>query len=255
MIEQSIHVGVGDDPAAVEACQRRYWTTRDSALRDELVEVHLPLAQRVARRFAHRGESLEDLVQVARLALLKSVDRFDPTRGVKFSTYATSTMTGELKRHFRDHAWAMRVPRSVQELRLETNEAIESLRQRLGRSPTIAEIAEEVSRPEDDVLLAVEAGRAYKIHSLDAPAFDDDDVDALAVGDDDPALAGTDERETISPLLARLPARERQILRLRFIDGLTQSEIAEQVGLSQMHISRLLSRSLELLRELADSPA
>jgi RNA polymerase sigma-B factor len=228
--------------------------TRDPALRDELIEAHLGLAQRVARRFAHRGESLEDLVQVARLALLKSVDRFDPNRGVKFSTYATSSMTGELKRHFRDHAWALRVPRALQELRLETNEAIESLRQRLGRSPTIAEIADEVGRAEDDVLLAVEAGRAYKIHSLDAPAFDDDDVDALAVGDDDPALAGTEEREIISPLLARLPARERHILRLRFIDGLTQSEIAEKVGLSQMHISRLLSRSLELLRELADAP-
>jgi RNA polymerase sigma-B factor len=238
---------------SVEDLQRRFWRTRAPALRDELVESHLGLAHRAARRFAHRGEALDDLIQVATLALLKAIDRFDPYRGVKFSTYATSSMNGELKRHFRDHAWALRVPRAVQELRLETNEAIEALRQRRGRSPTIAEIADEVGRAEDDVLLAVEAGRAYRVSSLDAPAGDDDQ--GLPVGNTDPALDGADERELISPLLAQLPLREQRILRLRFAEGLTQSEIAERVGLSQMHVSRLLARSLDVLRELAEASA
>jgi RNA polymerase sigma-B factor len=221
-------------------------------VRDELIAAHLGLAYRVAQRFSNRGESLDDLVQVATLALLKAIDRFDPHRGVKFSTYAVSSMVGELKRHFRDHAWALRVPRAIQELRLETNDAIELLHHRLGRSPTIAEIAHEVQRPEDDVLMAVEAGRAYRVSSLDS-GFDDDDGAAQGLGSDDPALEKADEREVISPLLARLPARQRHILTLRFVEGLTQSEIADRVGISQMHVSRLLARSLEHLRELAEA--
>jgi RNA polymerase sigma-B factor len=252
-IELRVHPGVDDDQESAEfdARHARYLATGEPALRDELIASNLGLAYRVAQRFANRGESLDDLVQVAALALLKAIDRFDPHRGVRFSTYAVASMTGELKRHFRDHAWALRVPRSVQELRLETNEAIETLHQRLGRSPTIAEIAQEVRRNEDDVLMAVEAGRAYKVSSLDTSLGDGDPV-GLAVGSDDPALDEADERELISPLLARLPARERQIVTLRFVEGLTQSEIAERVGLSQMHVSRLLARSLDHLRELAD---
>ena len=236
--------------SGIEEMHREFSVTRDPALRDQLVEAHLGLARQVARRFANRGEALDDLTQVATMALLKALDRYDPDRGVKFSTYATSSMTGELKRHFRDHAWAIRVPRSIQELHLATNEAVETLRQRLGRSPTVPEIAEYVGHPEDDVLLAIEAGRAYRISSLDAPAPGEDRT--IEVSDDDFSFDEADDRHDLSPLLARLPKRERRILHLRFAEGLTQSEIADRVGLSQMHVSRLLSRSLAELRLLAE---
>jgi RNA polymerase sigma-B factor len=235
--------------AALEGKHRAFSSSRDPALRAELVEAHLGLARQVARRFANRGEALDDLVQVAMMALLKALDRYDPDRGVKFSTYATSSMTGELKRHFRDHAWAIRVPRSLQELHLETNEAVETLRQQLGRSPTIPEIAAYVGEPEEEVLLAIEAGRAYRVHSLDAPSPGEER--GIELGDDDPDFDGAEGRHDLTPLLAQLPRRERRILHLRFTEGLTQSEIADRVGLSQMHVSRLLSRSLAELRTLA----
>lgn len=236
--------------SALEAKHREFTLTRSPDLRSELVEAHLGLARQVARRFSNRGETLDDLFQVATMALLKALDRFDPDRGVKFSTYATSSMTGELKRHFRDHAWAIRVPRSLQELHLSTNEAVETLRHRLGRSPTMADIADYLGEPEEDVLLAVEAGRAYRITSLDAPVPGDDR--AFEMGHDDPEFDNADERTDLSPLLSKLPGRERRILHLRFVEGLTQSEIADRVGLSQMHVSRLLARSLAELRTLAE---
>jgi RNA polymerase sigma-B factor len=239
------------DRAALEAKHREFSVHRDPRLRAELVEAHVGLARQVARRFANRGEALDDLVQVAMMALLKALDRYDPERGVKFSTYATSSMTGELKRHFRDHAWAIRVPRSLQELHLETNEAVETLRHQLGRSPTIPEIAAYVGEPEEEVLLATEAGRAYRISSLDAPSPGEDR--GIELGSEDPDFEGADGRHDLSPLLAQLPPRERRILRLRFAEGLTQSEIADRVGLSQMHVSRLLSRSLADLRVLAEA--
>jgi RNA polymerase sigma-B factor len=241
------------DRSAIEAKHREYADSHDPRLRAELVEAHMGLARQVARRFANRGEVLDDLIQVATLALLKSLDRYDPDRGVKFSTYATSSMTGELKRHFRDHAWAIRVPRSIQELHLETNDAIEVLRQRLGRSPTIAEIAIDLNEPEEEVLLAIEAGRAYRLHSLDAPAPGDDQ--GMDPGGDDLGFDVADDRCDLSPLLMQLPKRERAILHLRFAEGLTQSEIADRVGLSQMHVSRLLARSLEVLRDAAEASA
>ena len=237
--------------AAIEEMHREFSETRDPRLREQLVESHLGLARQVARRFANRGEALDDLVQVANMALLKALDRFDPDRGVKFSTYATSSMTGELKRYFRDHAWVIRVPRSLQELHLETNEAVETLRQQLGRSPTIPEIANYVGAPDEEVLLAIEAGRAYRVHSLDAPAVGEDR--GIELGDEDPDFDGADGRHDLSPLLAQLPRRERHILHLRFSEGLTQSEIADRVGLSQMHVSRLLARSLDELRQLAEA--
>lgn len=239
--------------AAVEEKHRVFAVSRDPRLRDELVEAHLGLARQVARRFANRGEVLDDLVQVATMALIKALDRYDPERGVKFSTYATSSMTGELKRHFRDHAWVIRVPRALQELHLETNEAVETLRQQFGRSPTIPEIAEYVGAPDEEVLLAIEAGRAYRVHSLDAPVVGDDR--GIDLGDEDPDFDGADGRHDLSPLLAQLPRRERRILHLRFTEGLTQSEIADRIGLSQMHVSRLLARSLAELRELAEVDA
>jgi RNA polymerase sigma-B factor len=239
--------------SGIEEKHREFSVTRDPALRDQLVEAHLGLARQVARRFANRGEALDDLTQVATMAMLKALDRYDPERGVRFSTYATSSMTGELKRHFRDHAWAIRVPRSIQELHLATNEAIETLRHELGRSPTIAEIAGYLGEREDEVLLAVEAGRAYRTQSLDAPVPGEER--GMDIGDHDRGFDHADERCDLSPLLDRLPRRERRILELRFAHGLTQSEIADRVGLSQMHVSRLLSRSLAQLRTLAEDEA
>jgi RNA polymerase sigma-B factor len=217
-----------------------YRESGDARLRDELVAAHLGLAEYLARRFANRGESLDDLVQVASLGLLKAVDRFEPERGLEFSTYATPTIVGELKRHFRDKGWAVRVPRRVQELHLRTGETIRALAQELGRSPTIPEIARRLQTSEEEVLEAIEAGQAYR------PTF------SAQLGEEDTEIGGVERRMTLSPLLAKLPERERRILHLRFFEGLTQSEIAARVGISQMHVSRLLSRSLQQLREAAE---
>jgi RNA polymerase sigma-B factor len=232
-----------------------YSQSRDPALRDELVTAHLGLAEYLARRFANRGEPLDDLIQVASVGLLKAVDRFDPERGLEFSTYATPTIVGELKRHFRDKGWAVRVPRRVQELHLRLGKVVSSLSQDQGRSPTIAEIAERAGASEEEVLEAMEAGRAYRFASLDAPgATGDDENQTLAsqLGEEDPLLVGIEHRVALSPLIAELPRREQLILHLRFFEGLTQSEIAGRLGISQMHVSRLLARSLARLRGSAE---
>jgi len=228
----------------------------DASLREQLVAAHLGLAEYLARRFANRGEPLDDLVQVASLGLIKAVDRFDPDRGVEFSTYATHTIVGELKRHFRDRGWAVRAPRRMQELYLRLGKVVATLGQELGRSPTIAELAAEVSVSEEDVLEALEAGQAYRSTSLDAPAgTDEGETLGARLGEEDASLENAESRATLSPLLAQLPPRERLILRLRFFDGLTQSEIASRLGISQMHVSRLLARSVAALRSAADMPA
>jgi RNA polymerase sigma-B factor len=227
--------------------------TRDQALRDQLVAAHIGLAEYLARRFANRGEPLDDLVQVASLGLLKAVDRFDVTRGVEFSTYATHTIVGELKRHFRDRGWAIRAPRRMQELYLRLGKVIASLGQELGRSPTIAELAAETEASEEQVLEALEAGQAYRFASLDAPGGADSGGESFGtrLGGDDPGLDDAERRVTLSPLLAQLPPREQMILHLRFFEGLTQSEIAARLGISQMHVSRLLTRSMAQLRSAA----
>ncbi len=228
--------------------------TRESSLRDELVAAHLGLAEYLARRFANRGEPLDDLVQVASLGLLKAVDRFDPTRGVEFSTYATHTVVGELKRHFRDKGWAIRAPRRMQELYLRLGKVVATLGQELGHSPTIAELAAETQVSEEEVLEALEAGQAYRFASLDAPTTGDGESETLAarLGEEDPGLIDAERRATLSPLLSQLPPREQMILHLRFFEGLTQSEIAVRLGISQMHVSRLLARSVAQLRAAAD---
>ena len=229
-----------------------YAKTRDPALREELVTAHVGLAEYLARRFANRGEPLDDLVQVASLGLLKAVDRFDPERGLEFSTYATPTIVGELKRHFRDKGWAVRVPRRVQELHLRLGTLVSTLSQNLGRSPTIGEIAQAASASEEEVLEAIEAGHAYRFTSLDAaPGNEDESALSAQLGEDDQALVDSEHRMALSPLIAQFPPRERKILHLRFFEGLTQSEIAERLGISQMHVSRLLARSLAQLREAA----
>ncbi|HEX2274666.1 MAG TPA: RNA polymerase sigma factor SigF [Acidimicrobiales bacterium] len=232
---------------------REYAETHDPELREELVTAHIGLAEYLARRFTNRGEPLDDLVQVASLGLLKAVDRFDPERGLEFSTYATPTIVGELKRHFRDKGWAVRVPRRVQELHLRLGTVVSTLSQELGRSPTIGEIAQAASVSEEDVLEAIEAGHAYRFTSLDAPSgADEEGTLASQLGGDDQALLDSEHRVALSPLIARFPPRERTILHLRFFEGLTQSEIASRLGISQMHVSRLLARSLAQLRASAD---
>ncbi len=226
---------------------------RDPNLRSRLVEGHLGLAEYLARRFSNRGEPLDDLIQVASLGLLKAVDRFEPSRGVEFSTYATHTIVGELKRHFRDKGWAVRAPRRMQELYLRLGKVVSALSQELGRSPTIPELANEAQVSEEEVLEALEAGQAYRFSSLDATGSGDEDGDTLSsqLGAEDPQLLDAEHRAALSPLISRLPPREQTILQLRFFEGMTQSEIAGRLGISQMHVSRLLARSLGQLRAAA----
>jgi RNA polymerase sigma-B factor len=221
------------------------------AIRDELVEMHLPLVQYLARRFRNRGEPLDDLVQVATIGLIKSVDRFDLERGVEFSTYATPTVVGEIKRHFRDKGWAIRVPRRLQELKLALAKATSELSQRNGRAPTVAELATQLEMTEDEILEGLESANAYSAVSLDAPDTGDDDSPAVSdsLGATDEALEGVEYRESLKPLLEQLPPREKKILLLRFFGNMTQSQIAAELGISQMHVSRLLARTLVQLRE------
>ncbi|HVE99198.1 MAG TPA: RNA polymerase sigma factor SigF [Mycobacteriales bacterium] len=219
-------------------------------VRDELVRMHLPLVEYLARRFRNRGEPLEDLVQVATIGLIKSVDRFDLERGVEFSTYATPTIVGEIKRHFRDKGWAIRVPRRLQELKLTLTKATAELSQTLGRSPTVAELAQHIGLTEEEILEGLESANAYSAVSLDAPDTGDDDSPAVAdsLGQFDDALEGVEYRESLKPLLEKLPVREKKILMLRFFGNMTQSQIAAELGISQMHVSRLLARTLAQLR-------
>ena len=220
-------------------------------IRGELVELHLPLVEYLARRFRNRGEWLDDLTQVATIGLIKSIDRFDLARGVEFSTYATPTIVGEIKRHFRDKGWAVRVPRRLQELKLALTKAISDLAQREGRAPTVAEIAAHLQMSEEEVLEGLESANAYSTVSLDAPDSGDDDAPAVAesLGMLDEALEGVEYRESLKPLLEQLPSREKRILLLRFFGNMTQSQIATELGISQMHVSRLLARTLAQLRE------
>ena len=229
----------------------QYGRTRDRRTRNELVEAHRALAAHLARRFANRGEPLDDLVQVAFVGMLKAVERFDPERGLEFSTFATATVDGELKRHFRDKTWSVRVPRRSQELHLRLGPAIAELSQRLGRAPRIPEIAHEIGVREEEVLEAMEVGGAYRSASLDAPVGETRDGSGLAerLGAADSNFDLVEHRAVIERALGSLPEREQTILRLRYFDELTQSEIAEQVGVSQMHVSRLLARSLADLRQ------
>src|ERR1700722_8228085 len=220
----------------------------DSDARDELITANLGLAQQLARRFLHRGEPLEDLVQVASVALVKSVDRFDPERGVDFAAFATRTIIGELKRHFRDKGWAVRASRRVQELYLELGHATSALSQQLGRNPTVKELAEATGATEEAVIEAIEAGQGYRAASIDASESEEDPLSAR-LGEHDDNYDSIEDRVLLGPALATLPAREQSILRMRFVEGLTQSEIAAAVGVSQMHVSRLLSSSLQKLRD------
>jgi len=238
---------VAGSPDLVRAKFVEFAATRDPVLRDELVVAHLGLAHQLARRFSNRGEPYEDLVQVASLAIVKSIDRFDPAREVEFSTFATRTTLGELKRHFRDKGWAIRAPRRIQELYLELGQSVAVLSQELGRSPTVPELANATGASEETVLEALEAGQGYRYASIDVSDHQDDTL-ASHLGSEDTMYSTIDDRSMLAPALGKLASREQLILKLRFFDGLTQSEIAERIGVSQMHVSRLLSASLKRLR-------
>ncbi|MCW2779676.1 MAG: polymerase, sigma 28 subunit, SigD/FliA/WhiG [Marmoricola sp.] len=226
-------------------------TERKAECRDDLVHLHLPLVDHCARRFLNRGEPFDDLVQVGTIGLIKSIDRFDLDRGVEFSTYATPTIIGEIKRYFRDKGWAIRVPRRLQELRMSITSATAELSQQLGRSPTPREIAARLEVSVEEVLEGIESSNAYSTLSLDAGDSSSDGAASMlnALGETDEALEHVEIRESIKPLLERLEPREKRILLLRFFKGMTQSQIASEIGVSQMHVSRLLNRTLEQLRE------
>ncbi|MCU4184884.1 SigB/SigF/SigG family RNA polymerase sigma factor [Acidiferrimicrobium sp. IK] len=233
-----------------------YSSTRDPRARDTVVAAYQGLAYSLAARFAQRGEELDDLNQVALIGLLKAVDRFDPDRGAELTTFATATILGELKRHLRDRGWSVRLPRRIHDLHLRAQQSIDELTQELGRSPTLAEIAARIECPVEDVVEALDAGGFRHNASLEAPLSPGEDTSLTSrLGTGDQNLAEVDGRVTLSPLLARLPERQRQILNLRFVVGCSQTEIASMVGVSQMQVSRLLSRSLTQLRAWAVEPA
>lgn len=236
----------GVDPRFAE-----YRRTRDRRVRNALIEDHRYVADRAARRFPNRTLSPEDVRQVAYLGLLKAVERFDPDRGVKFTTFAEPTISGELKRHFRDHAWDVRVPRRAHDLHQAVKRTSEDLVSELGRSPTMREIADRMGVDPDDVAMAAEADRARRARSLSAPVGEDDGTGATVgdrLGEDDTGIETVAEKLTVRDLVAHLPDREREIIRLRFEERLSQSEIGARVGISQMHVSRLLRRILTQLR-------
>ena len=238
-----------------------YRATGDRNARDRLVEELMPLVRSLARRYSYRGEQLEDLVQIGCIGLIKAIDRFDLDRGVELTTYATPNIIGEIKRHFRDRGWAVRVPRGLQELNIQLSRLVEQLTVQHGRSPTIPELAKAAGVTDEEVLEALESGRAYSSLSLSAGSGghdDDGELDPLeSLGTVEHQYEVSEDRAVLAPGFRVLDERERAILHLRFFEGLTQSQIAQQVGISQMHVSRLIRRSLEKIREeiAADQPA
>jgi RNA polymerase sigma-B factor len=220
--------------------------------RDEIVERCLPLADHIARRFEGRGEPRDDLVQVARVGLVNAVVRFDVNAGSDFVSFAVPTIMGEVRRHFRDNSWSVKVPRRLKELHLRLGTATAELSQRLGRAPTATELASELGMERDEVVEGLVAGSSYNTLSIDTGGgSDDDDARAIAdtLGDVDAGLDRIEDREALRPLLEALPERERMVLVLRFFESMTQTQIAERVGISQMHVSRLLAKSLARLRD------
>ncbi len=222
----------------------RYQQTRDA-----LVELHLPLVRYLAMRFAGKGEPADDLLQIGTIGLLQAIDRFDPQRGLEFSTFATPNIVGEIKRHFRDRGWMVRVPRRLQELQAEVTVGVDDLSQRLGRAPTVAEVAAHLGLSQEQVIEATESARAYSAVPLDVPSV----ATGRSIADDlvesDSALEHVELRHALRPVLAGLADRERQALLLRFVENKTQSEIAAVLGVSQVHVSRLLAKTLAELRD------
>jgi len=230
---------------------RRYHEQGDLQAREQLIEQYMSLVRSLARRYSYRGEQLDDLVQIGAIGLIKAIDRFDVDRGVELTTYATPNIIGEIKRHFRDKGWAVRVPRGLQELNVQLSRLMETLTVELGRSPTIPELAQAAGAQEEEVLEALESGRAYSSLSLSQGSGGDgeDDLDPMeSLGSEEHQYEVSEDRAVLAPGFKVLDDRERMILQLRFFDGLTQSQIAQQVGISQMHVSRLIRRALEKIR-------
>jgi RNA polymerase sigma-B factor len=252
----SAYPPAGDNRAARTREDRRllerYHRDGDAAAREELVERFLPLARQLARRYQRGGEPLDDLVQVASLGLLKAIDRFEPDRPTAFSSFAVPTILGELKRHFRDRGWSVRVPRDLQEMTVRVDRTAEELASQLGRAPTPAEIAEHIGTTTEQVLEAREAAGAYRAVSLDRPREDDEDDGSEWMGIEDPGFGLAEDAATVERLMSVLTDREREVLRLRFGEDLTQSEIGARVGVSQMHVSRLIRQAIARLRSAAD---
>src|SRR5256884_1641487 len=235
-----------------KALLRRYHEEGDLAAREQLIEQYMSLVRSLARRYSYRGEQFEDLVQIGAIGLIKAIDRFDLERGVELTTYATPNIIGEIKRHFRDKGWSVRVPRGLQELNVQLSRLVEQLTVQLSRSPTIPELAKAAGVEEEEVLEAPESGRAYTSLSLSVGGGGggDDDLDPLqSLGTEERPYELSEDRAVLAPGFKALDERERKILQLRFFEGLTQSQIAQQVGISQMHVSRLIRRSLEKIRE------
>ncbi|MET0201559.1 MAG: SigB/SigF/SigG family RNA polymerase sigma factor [Gaiellaceae bacterium] len=232
---------------------RRYHEQGDLAARKQLIERYMSLVRSLARRYSYRGEQLEDLVQIGAIGLIKAIDRFDVNRGVELTTYATPNIIGEIKRNFRDRGWSVRVPRGLQELNIQLSRLIEELTVQHARSPTIAELAKSAGVSEEEVLEALESGRAYSALSLSAGSAghdEDGELDPLeSLGTEEHQYEVSEDRAVLAPGFRVLDERERKILHLRFFEGLTQSQIAQQVGISQMHVSRLIRRSLEKIRQ------
>jgi len=237
----------------------RYHADGDVRAREQLVERFLPLARQLARRYQRAGEPLDDLLQVASLGLIKAIDRFDPQREIAFSSYAVPTILGEIKRHFRDRTWSVRVPRDLQELTLKVDRAVGQLSEQLHRQPSVAEIGAAVGADEEQVLEALQAGGAYRAISIDAPrgGAGDDDASTLAdsFGVDEDGFDRAEDRATLANLLTTVTPREREVLRMRFEEDMTQAEIGAVIGVSQMQVSRVIRQALGRLRAAADLDA
>ncbi len=229
---------------------RAYHEEGDERAREQLIAENLPLVRAIARRYSGKGEPLDDLVQVGSIGLIKAIDRFDLERGVALQTYAVPTIVGEIKRHFRDRGWAMHVPRRLKELNLKLSKLVEELSGQLGRSPTIDELAKASGASEEEVVEALESGYAYSTEPLTMPGDDDTELDRLhRLGRVDEGFETAEDRSLLDHGFGALDERDRRIVELRFVDGLTQSQIAHEIGISQMHVSRLIRRSLETMRE------
>jgi len=229
---------------------RAYHEEGDERAREQLIEENLPLVRAIARRYSGKGEPLDDLVQVGSIGLIKAIDRFDLERGVALQTYAVPTIVGEIKRHFRDRGWAMHVPRRLKELNLKLSKLVEELSGQLGRSPTIDELAKASGASEEEVVEALESGYAYSTEPLTMPGDDDTELDRLhRLGRVDEGFETAEDRSLLDHGFGALDERDRRIVELRFVDGLTQSQIAHEIGISQMHVSRLIRRSLETMRQ------
>lgn len=239
------------DKARTRRLLTRYHKHGDRQAREQVIQEQMPLVEFLSRKFAGRGEPVEDLVQVASIGLIKAVDRFDVDRRIEFSTYATPNIMGEIKRYFRDKGWAMRVPRGLQELRQSAKEAVREETVRTGRSPTVAELSEKLGSDEESVAEALTLGRAYNTTSLDAPVNSEDAESDTIVDlqpDKESPFEGVEDKVLLQAAMEQLKEQQREILRLRFNEGMTQTEIADRIGVSQMHVSRLLRRAIDDLR-------